>query len=332
MKSMNVLLAQGIGDAIWGLFKAQSVAEKYNIKEICVRIACSNPDNDTENRAISFIKRFSFVSECKMYPMPYHPEKCGSVLRRGPATHEDGSYRYIDSGFNRRLPDIDFVLIANGHLEKGIPLDDWLPEYKANWNMVKHHYMLTLAESEYANKFKKEVGDYAIFYTGPLSGNTTNGANKGGLWSPDDWIALGESIYKNLGIKIVLVGAEYDYSYYEECLKKHAKDKSYWINKIGKFKINKTFAVCRNSNFIISYPSGIGIVSHYLGVPCCFFTRPYGNSLNDSKFVSFSDEMSHAWAYPNSKKSGKFLAALYSKHTPNMVYDYIVQNNWHNGK
>ena len=323
---MNFLLAQGIGDSVWGLFKAQSVAKKHK-SDIHIKIACWKKGL-RENRALEFVKRFDFVKSAEMYLMPIDRGNQGPVLKTGPITNGNGCYRYINSGFTKKYKNIDFVLIPNGYLERGIFLDKWLPEYKANWNMVRNHYKFNENEINIAKKIQNEIGNYIVFYLGPLNGNTIAGANRNELWKPSDWINLGELFHIKYGLKILLVGAEYDVSYYDKYLKEQLSDKKHWISVIGKYEINETFAICKNSKFIISYPSGIGIFSHYLGVPCCIFNRPKGDSWHQNKYISFKENMADAWAYPNSSKNKKFLSAIYTKHKVENIFDFIIKNNW----
>lgn len=324
---MNFLLAQGIGDSVWGLFKSQSIAKKYNAN-VCVKIACWRK-GIIDTRALDFIRRFDFIKKAEMYVMPKVKGSLGPVIKPGNITNENGIYRYINNGFTKKLKNIDFVLISNGFLEKGISLDNWLPEYKTNWDMVKNHYKFTNKEIEISKQFEDEIGPYVIFYFGPLNGNTIAGANRNQLWKPEEWQKLGEMIYEKYKFKIVVVGAEYDLAYFNQYFQKYTENKNYWINKIGKYKINQTFAICKNSRFIISYPSGIGIFSHYLNVPCCIFNRPKGDSWHPYLYISFEESMADAWAYPNSSKNKKFLSAIYTKDTVESIFNFIVDNKWH---
>jgi ADP-heptose:LPS heptosyltransferase len=322
---MNFLLAPGIGDVTWAFFKIQSVAKKYN-SDINVKIACEEV-NLIATRSLDFIKRFDFINSVELQVFPTNNSKHSVILKPNEKTNKNGIYRYINNGETNKYKDIDFVLIANGSLERGIALDNWFPEYKINWNIMEDHYSFTKEELNTANELKNEIGEYVVFYLGPLTGNSKCGANKDALWKPEDWERLGEYIYKKHGYKIVLVGASYDLTYYNKYLKKHIKNKKHWVLKIGSYEINQTFAICKKSKFVISYPSGIGIVSHYLNVPTCIFNRPKGNSWHNSYYVSFKESMADAWAYPNSSKNKRFLSAIYTKDTAESIFNF-VDNNW----
>ena len=332
---MNFLVAQGIGDSIWGLFKAQSIAKYYNDKEINIKVAGLKYGNEwvetKQIRALDFIKRFDFINNVEMYSMPVNGKK-GPVLLRGDVSDENGLYRYINDGKNiyKNLKNIDYILISNGTLERGNRLETWLPQFDLNWNIVRNHYKFTEKEMKIANDLKNEIGEYCIFYLGPEQANIVggNGFNKDELWKPDDWIKLGDYIYDNFGLKILIIGASYDNDYYEKYILEKIKNKNYWFSRIGNYEINQTFAVCKNSKFVISYASGIGIVSHYLDVPTCVFWRPKYNSISNKLYISFNEAMSHAWTYPDWKEKGSYYPAFYSKDNPETIFDIIVKNKW----
>jgi len=169
---MNFLVAQGIGDSIWGLFKAQSIAQYYNQQEINIKVAGVKNENKwiqtVQVRALDFIKRFDFVNNAEFYSMPVTDKK-GPVLLKGEASDQNGILRYINHGKNiyKNLKNIDYILISNQILEQGNRLETWLPQFDLNWDLVRKHYKFTQEEIEIANNLKNEIGEYCIFYLGP---------------------------------------------------------------------------------------------------------------------------------------------------------------------
>lgn len=320
----SILVGQGIGDALWSTFSCQDIARKHGNSKINLRVACWHTSK-LETRAIDFLERFSFIDSVQMYKMPSVSN--GPILKFGPSTDENGIYRYIASGPTTAYKGIDFVAIPNGHLERGLRLETWLPEYETNWNLMDS-FQFEKSETQYADKFLRSLGRYVVFFLGCKNSNTVAGHNRHALWSPEEWVELGRKIHDKYGVKIVTVGAPYDASYFEEKIKPRIHSENYWHNCIGEWGIAQTYAVIRNARFVISYQSGIGIVSHYLNKPTAIFWRPKGNSISPNEYVSFEEDMAHAWAYPDWKERGNFMPCIYEKHGVDEIMDFTEKNNW----
>lgn len=317
---MNILIPQGIGDAIWALHKIQSVA---NGNRISVHIACSNLKNKVEARAFEFIQRFDFLSEVHMFEIKCKENQAGCILLPGPPADENGYYRYISDGPNV-FRGIDYVLMPNAALERGIRLEDWLPQFAINWN-VMDHYRFTPEEEQTAADFAASVGPFAVFFMGSEASNSYGGHNRDGIWPPCYWIQLGKEIEEKLNLKIVVVGASYDRDYFEKYIAEHCPT---WVDCVGKFNVSATYAVVRKSRFIISYQSGIGIVSNYFGVPTGIFWRAKGDSISSEFYLSFEEGMASAWANPKMIESGKHMPLIYGRHTPDYVINEIIVRKW----
>jgi len=318
---MKILVPQGIGDSVWCLLKIQSLAKE---EPIDIRIACWHR-NSIEDRALSFLKRFKFVNSVEMYEMPRNKND-GPVLLPGPPADENGIYRYISDG-KTTLPDIDYVMIPNTPLEKAIRLENWLPELETNWQIM-NEYQFDQKELKIAEDYYNDNKEFVIFFMASLAGNTTSGHNRNSLWRPEEWVDLGDKLHNKLGVNIVIVGTTWDEDYYHHSIKKLIKNKTYWKNCISKWEISQTYAIINKSRFVISYQSGIGIVSHYLGKPVAIFWRPKGDSISPNSYVSFEEGMATAWANPEYLASNRLMPCIYGRHKVNDILDYIEKNNW----
>jgi len=305
---MNFLVPQGIGDSVWALLKIQDISKKIGDGVINVFIACFDPNNISEARSLEFVRRFDFVDKCEMYQMPMAGRQ-GCVLLPGDPADANGLYRYIDSGATT-LPGIDFVLIPNYTLERGIRIEDWLPDYEINWDVMDHF------KFEETNLFKP----YVVFFLASTAGNTTAGHNRNSIWTPEQWVELGRRIQK-LGCDIIVVGADYDRSYYADYIAPLLREDDRWFNCIGAFDIGETFAIVKNARFVVSYQSGIGIVANYMNVPVAIFWRAKGDSISPNSYISFEEEMASAWAKPGVK----FLPLIYSRHDVDYIIKEITQ-------
>lgn len=322
---MKFLVPQGIGDSIWGVFKMQAIAKAHNDPVIDVDIACYYV-NEAECRAKDFLKRFSFINNVSMRIIPRNGGD-GPVLLPGPVADENGYYRYISDGPNV-IPDVDFVLISNTPLERGIRLEDWLPQYETRWS-ITDDFQFKFGEIRKAERFREEYGNFVTFYMSSEAGNGRAGHNRNGIWKPQDWIELGTRLIEKYGVKILVVGAGYDEAYYRKqvqpLIEVH-KDK--WLDRIGQFHIGETYAVLLKSDFIISYQSGIGIVSNYFGVPVGMFWRQKGDSISPDSYVTFEESMASAWANPTVIADGKHLPLIYGRHGVDYIMEQVDLRGW----
>ena len=330
---MRVLVPQGIGDSVWSLLKVESLMRQLGGRRpLTVLLNCHDPNDPVECRGLEFVKRFAFVDSAGMCQI--------GINAPGPRTDEDGRYRYVRSG---PIPErgIDYFLGSNEPMERGVRLEDWLPEYPVRWDALDD-FRFTHGEIREAERLKARWGGYAVFFMGSESGNTAAGHNRGGLWRPEQWAELGERILdlkqvdfnggrEEIG-RIVVVGAEYDRSYWERHVQPLISAGSGWENgwesAIGRWGIGQTFAVCRGARFVVSYQSGIGIASHYLGVPTAIFWRQEGDSISPYDHVSFDERMASAWARPDYAAAGKHLPLFYGRHDVEYIMGEIKRRGW----
>jgi hypothetical protein len=314
---MNFLLPQGIGDDVWALFKIQAIRDRQDPGgTIDVHIACSGA-SALESRALDFVRRFSFVSSARMFT-------CGG-LGASPPIRPDGRYNYIEDGWYEFDGGRYCVLVPNRTLERGERLESWLPHYPTDWGIFRD-FRITDAERRVAGRLREALGPYAVFYPGPLMGNTTNGHNRGALWSPADWRELGRRVYQDFHLPLVVVGAPYDASYYDALLRPVLNgDLPHWTNLIGSTTLGELWSITSGAKFVVSYQAGVGIVSTYLGTPTAIFWRPEGNSISPDMYLTFSNEMASAWVPPSVLSSGRHRALIYRRETVDDIMEWARQ-------
>jgi hypothetical protein len=317
---MKYLLPTGIGDSVWALHKIQSIRDQLDPGgEVAVYLSCGEI-SPLQTRAIDFIRRFPFVNYVEM--------KAGYELRREPIFHPAGYWNYIDDGMYEFEGERYCVLIPNAALERGTRLEHWLPQYDIDWNIFDHFHIAP-EERAVADRLHARIGPYAVFYPGPLGGNTFEGHNRNMLWKPQEWVELGERVRKELGISIVAVGAPYDYDYYQHLLLPRLNGSSaYWTNLIGDTTLGELWSITSRAKFIISYQAGVGIVSTYLHTPTAMWWRARGDSISNHGFLSFEEDMSHAWVPPATLKSGAYLPLIYGRHKVDYIMDEIKSRGW----
>lgn len=317
---MRFLVPQGIGDSVWALHKVQSVRDALAPDEpIDIFLACGDASSLLETRALDFVRRFPFVSSAEM--------KLGGIHRSPPITAR-GLYNYIDDGIYDAAGESLCTLIPNAALERGVPLDRWLPQYPINWNIFDG-FRIDANERAYATRLHAAIGDYAVFYPGPLNGNTLNGHNRNALWTPAEWRELGRRVHAEFHLPIVVVGAPYDASYYDSFLGPSLNgDSSHWTNLIGATNLGELYSVTSRAKFVISYQAGVGIVSTYLGTPTGIFWRPNGDSISPDSYLSFDEGMASAWVPPAAFLSRTHLPLIYRKHGVDYIMDQVRERGW----
>lgn len=317
---MNVLIPQGIGDAIWAIHKLQDLTRKKGDGTVHVYIACFGTGMG-ESRALEFTRRFGFVKTAEMYIMPRIDQQ-GAVLLPGIPADEKGYYRYIPDGVPGALPGIDYVLMPNAALERGVWLERWLPEIETNWDVMSD-FQFIKGELDRAEDLRRQ-GEYVVFFLGSEGSNTTAGHNRGGIWKPEDWIDLGRRIKEELGFRIIVVGEKYDESYFS----KYIKGRLDCLSLIGRTGVGDVFAITKKSRFVISYQSGVGIVSSYFGVPTGIFWRAKGDSISSDSYVSLDEAMASAWVNPWMISQEKHLPLIYGRHDVQYIMEEVKRRQW----
>jgi hypothetical protein len=127
-----------------------------------------------------------------------------------------------------------------------------------------------------------------------------------------------------MGLRIVVVGADYDRSYFDHYVA--PADFGDRFDAIGRWPIGDTLAVVQRARFVVAYQSGIGIVCPFFGVPAAMFWRPYGDSLHPQFFISFREEMASAWVPPNSTA---YMPLIYGNCSPESIASFARDAGWH---
>lgn len=310
---MRFLIPQGIGDVLWALLKIQSVAKTIGDGNIDVFVTHLESDH-RESRAMGFLKRFDFIRSVGKLPVP--------ISLPGAVADEQGYFRYIKDG--PRFGEVDYALMPNTPLERGIRIENWLPEFETNWKIMDD-FLFKNSELRYVGGHCR-YDEYCVFFLGSEAGNTTSGHNRGPVWKPEDWMNLVHGVKMMYpGLRVLIVGADYDLSYYTKYIEPQV---SGWENMIGSLPIGSTIALLQKAKFVISYQSGIGVAAAYMGVPTGMFWRAKGDSIIKDIYVSFEEEMASAWVPPEMLSEGKYMPLIYGRHGVNYILGQLQDRSW----
>lgn len=321
---MRILVAQGIGDSLWVCVKAQGIANLYGDGKVELLVACWYTDRDAESRALDVLRRIPWVDSVDLYVMPR--DRPGAVLKPGSAA-ENGIYRYIDDGPPSDLPGVDFVAVANRAVDRGVRIEDWLPEVPSNWTFLDD-LRIDAHERMWADAFHRTTGDYVVFFCASeeCNGPCPSGWNRGPLWTAGQWADLGRRISMALDVDIVVIGADWDLTYWQKSMSPIVGYEPRWHSLVGRLTMGETLAVLQRSRAVISFPCGIGVMSHYLRRPTCMFFRRHGDPIDLTNGGSPDDGIATAWTYPDT--GDEYLPAWYGETTVDQIVQHTIKGGW----
>ncbi|MBX9677967.1 MAG: hypothetical protein K2X38_04325 [Gemmataceae bacterium] len=310
---VKCVVPTGIGDSVWALHKIRAIFEKEHPGVPIKIILCGDPGNTIDHRSLSFLRRFDFIESVEVMDVPVLQSKSNP-------TDEQGRYKYVTDGMHGPY----HFLTPNHALERGVRLEDWLPEYPCDWDVMKR---FSLEGTEKGKAAGAALGKFVAFYLGPERGNVDEGHNRGFLWEPKHWNALGKWFTKQ-GCRVVVVGAPYDRSYWEKYVREGVGQEGMeWVDMIGSFDdIGDPFAFLLQAKCFISYQCGLGIVSHYLGQKVAMWWRPDGDSCHPERKVCFDERMAHCWTNPALREN--YLPLIYKRETVADVIRMVDDRGW----
>jgi hypothetical protein len=303
-------MPNGIGDCAWALTKIQNIAQG---RPIDIALTSCDPKLEIERRAVPFLKRFSFIRDVTVLDLPL-------LVSEQEPTDTRGRWRYLSDGMHGGY----HYLVPNGPLEAGRRLETWLPQVPVDWDFMSH---FDWTGTERGSHMGKGLAPFVAVYLGAeVRGHTDEGHNWKWLWQPDDWVKLTGMLIER-GMKIVLIGANYDRSFWERYVKEKVEAAGqFWHDSIGQLEIGETLALLGEAKCLIAYQSGLGIVHHYLGGKGAMWWRPEGDSQNPKHLVTFSEAMKDAWIRPGWEDN--WMGLVYKREAPEDIVAEIDKRGW----
>lgn len=345
-KTLVVGVSPGIGDLVWPLMKARSIMAEDGADGIHLCIQKTQPARGRE-----FAQRFSFVHDVTYCDFPIHPIAESHIL-------STGRYNYVPT--QRNYLGMDWFWQANGHLEHGGNLADWMAEYPIDWHIARDWNFIE-QDHRIADAVAQRIGrPYVAAFIGSLDGNSRvchnraasytkkdwerfryhpdlyDGIEARSPWRTKDWIELLGTIVREQGLRVCIVGARYDAEHgrhLKQAWVAAGYDPADMFDVSGQLHIAESYAVIMHANCrcLWSYQSGIGIHSVLLGANCAIWWRADGDSTEpaQNRLVSFDERMNFQWAPPWSLSSGSYMPLIYARETPRMLYDESVKRGWY---
>jgi len=267
---MIIGVPSGIGDISWVVSKLINALEWKNGLEM--QIADGWPF-----RAQDYLESVG----AKLADPPYGQFRYEDIIS-WESEHKYSEWKDISKNVGR------FLMQPNFHLERGLPLKDWLPDLETTY-----HYEMNLPSIE-----KKQY--YSILNEGNwvgISAASYRGHKAWKTWGFDQWVEFCKMLLlKNY--KICLLGGAWDdltnslenEFYSSDCL-----------NLVGKTSFPEACSIQKILKFYVGFSSGLGIIRSVMGLPTMML------------WPEHQQPLSYSWADPEDIRSGRYFPASYSE-------------------
>jgi hypothetical protein len=246
-EALHVALPLGIGDCHWVCAKLRGLSEYHGGRPIHAYV----------NRSPSHLS-IGYLSLAPMVACAYESARAPyDVARQLPPSHRDPRWSSLDGcrGWNG----FDYVLVANGHLERGERLETWLPELPTDFS-----YMLNIPPAARTRARALAPATSILLY---LSGVGPNRGFHGHVCSIGLWVRVAE-LLNAAGFTPVLIGANtVDDLAYRDAFLTAATGRARVHEIVGRTSIAEVCAVIESAAAWVGLNSGTGIVAAMRGVP-----------------------------------------------------------------
>jgi hypothetical protein len=265
VKPLRVALPLGIGDALWSCMKLRALSEYHGGAPVEAHINAS-PNHAT----VGYLEIVPFIAKAvqsKAAP--------NDIWRQLPPNHRYPRWSTLKGSAG--WEGFDYVLVANGHLERGEHISTYLPELNAALGRDATDYCYEHAikprDAAYARSFADDVAaagsPVVLLYA---SGVGPNHGFHNGTWRVEDWAATARLLMAE-GIRPLLVGANTtDDLGQRDLIARHMGDDFAGVeDTVGRTNIPQYVWLIERAAVWIGLNSGGGIVSAMRGTPTVMF-------------------------------------------------------------
>jgi hypothetical protein len=244
---LHVALPLGIGDCHWVCTKLRALSARHGGRPIWAHV-----NRSPSHVSVGYLELVPAVA--RAIEDARAPADIGREL---PPSHRDPRWSDLDGcrGWNG----FDYVLVANGHLESGGSLADWLPELETDFC-----YPLRIPDAARARARALAAPGGVLLY---LSGVGPNRGFHNDTWTADMWAQV-VHLLNGAGIEPTLVGAATtDDRAYRDAFVARAGGHARFVDRVGQTSIAEVCALLEGAGAWVGLNSGLGIVAAMRGVP-----------------------------------------------------------------
>ena len=274
-ETTRVAIPAGIGDMHWILLKLEDFKRKRGIKHLTI----SAHEDSGHKNSHEFLKMLHYVD---------------AVEDPGP----DLPWPWIGGKNNPDFPlredvnGLDFLMQFNSSLEKGVSIQDILPEYEIDW---EYQIPIFPESIKSAKNLCLDCGKKVILFYASSVGGNNNWAK--GFWRPEDWNELAKFLISRYRTLPILLGSNWDLNYCE------LLNLSLMRSLVGKTNVSELFALTQMADAVVSFPSGVSIMSTHFKTPSIMFWPQN----------QWSEKFSTAWVDPKMLSEKKYIPIHYAE-------------------
>jgi len=244
---LRVALPPGIGDVHWTCQKLRGLSEYVGGRPIHAYVGA-----DPSHASVHFLKLVPYVAQAFQ-----DKEALDAIVYKMPPNHRDPRWSTLEGCANWQ--GFDYILVANGHLERGERIETWLPEIDTEYT----YPLLISDETKVQMQALAGVRPTLVY----MSGTGPNIGFHNGWWDVGDWVDVVARLNVE-GIEPVLIGAAngHDEAYRDWFVRAGGKRLKY-LDLIGQTTHEQVCALVVDASVWVGLNSGTGIIAAMQGTP-----------------------------------------------------------------
>lgn len=250
MKPIRVAFPLGIGDCHWPCQKIAGLSKMFGHAPIHAYVARSPNHN-----SVGYLELMPCIEKAE-----FSENALTRIRFQMPPDYRDERWRTLEgsAGWNG----FDYLFCANGHIEEGKPIADWMPELETQYEF---DYVID-AQSQSDSRRLMPYPE-VLLYMSSLSANV--GFHKM-WWRLEDWVEV-IRLFNGRGIVPTMVGAntEGDLNYNNMIAQERPAIEFKSI--VGRTTIPTMVDLLKRCRVWMGLNSGFGIVSASMGTPTVMF-------------------------------------------------------------
>lgn len=260
---IKVALPLGIGDCHWACMKLRGIKALHGDAPLHAYV-----NESANHKTVGYLKIVPFIDEAICSPAA--PDDINNQMNPGGYMH--ARWRTLAGCKGWRMPrphpgkpfpgpKMDYLVVANGHVEQGLSMRQFIPEVPTDW---EYELAIPAEDQDEATRLLDGRERPVVLY---FSGLGPNAAFHGGWWKLKNWVRVCEELNKR-GVEPVIIGADTldDRGYYEAFLNAGGTGVGH-LSLVGQTSIPVVMSICRRAAAWCGLNSGTGIVSAMMRTP-----------------------------------------------------------------